>query len=151
MVSASKAGVASMAVLVGVPPAAGSVACGVDTPAVASSVFAAPLVLVSVSAVEGLDVFSLFSNLGAVGGFVLAAPAFFRRDGVLLGGLLASTLSWALMAELAVGRIMRARKPSSGLVTGREDSGFLAWPEGGRTVDGLVAGLELLIEGRAVL
>lgn len=139
MVSVLKAGVASMAVLVGVSPSAGSVACGVDTPAVAPSFFAAPSVLVSVSAVEGLDVFSLFSNLGAVGGFVL------------LGGLLASTLSWALMAELAVGRIMRARKLSSGLVTGREDSGFLAWPEGGRTVDGLVAGLALLIEVRAVL
>lgn len=35
-------------------------------------------------------------------------------EGVRLGGLLTSVLSCTLLAELAVGLIIRARKPSSG-------------------------------------
>lgn len=51
--------------------------------------------------------------------FGLAGGAFDRMtEGVRLGGLLTSVLSCTLLAELAVGLIMRARNPSAGAFVG---------------------------------
>lgn len=92
----------------------------------------------------------IFSNLGVFG---LVMPALdFSREGVLLGGLLTSTLSCVLLAELAVGRIMRARKPSSAALVRERDSGFLvAADEAGRVVEDLAAGLAPSKDARGCL
>lgn len=73
-------------------------ACGVEAPA-ACSAFSP----------EDEDLgFSTFVVLGLAGAFGLIT------EGVRLGGLLTSVLSCTLLAELAVGLIIRARKLSSG-------------------------------------
>lgn len=68
---------------------------------------------------------------------VLALGAIFDliTEGVRLGGLLASVFSWALLAELAVGLIMRARKLSS--VPFEEMAGLLSVFLGGFEVEAI--------------
>lgn len=73
-------------------------ACGVEAPAACSAL-----------SPEDEDLgFSTFVVLGLVEAFGLIT------EGVRLGGLLTSVLSCTLLAELAVGLIIRARKLSSG-------------------------------------
>ena len=143
MVSALKAGVASRSALLAASSAAGSV-WGVEEPAAASST----LPSVAVADAAPFVLCSVFSNLGVFG---LVVALDFSREGVLFGGLLTSAgLSCALLAELAVGRIMRARKLSSGALAGRA-SGFLDAAEWGRATGALGAGLLPFIDGRACL
>lgn len=80
----------------------------------------------------------------AILGFVLSSDLI--TDGLRRGGLFTSDFSCVLFAELAVGRIMRARKLSSGALVGR-GSGFLAAAEGGRAREVRGVGFVLVVEG----
>lgn len=176
IVSASKAGVASMLV---VSVAVGSV-CGVEAPATApASCFCSAVSVVSgaAAAAAAISVVSvgpavsvgaaaecplafgfwtgaaaLFSNLGALG--FIPVNLDLRSEGVLRGGLLTSVFSCTLFAELAVGRIMRARKLSSEPRGTERDSGFLVGTEGERAATVLETGLAPVVpldEGLACL
>ena len=69
------------------------------------------------SAAVSLEATRSFGREGRASAFgmtLLGPPAGFEGwEGLFLGGLLVSTFSWVLHAELAVGRIILARKPSS--------------------------------------